>query len=358
MVLSLLAGLAGLAALAAPGGSAAPGRARRLALGRAIGLVLGLAAALGLAAGVAPGPAAPSARAASAPPARAVSAPPARAASAPSARAASAPPARAASVPPARAVSAPSARAATAPGLMWLVDAHAVSLLHGAGAGGALLARAFGGGYVSGPPGGLGIPTATYYSYAAISGAYADGALPGGYRAVLLDMEHWPLTPPAEQAQPARYERLAAGLVHAYGMLLIDAPAVDIVQARCTCASGPSQRRHYLAWDIAGGAARYADVIDIQAQNDERDLPGYQDFVAAAAQAAQAAHPGVAVLAGLSTDNGSQEVGGGQLQAAYRDVSGLVAGFWLNIPAKSAACPDCAGPYPGPALSLLRRIYG
>ncbi len=62
------------------------------------------------------------------------------------------------------------------------------------------------------------------------------------------------------QINPAKYEQLAASLVHkhkvdGHTMLLIDAPAVDIVQARCSC-PGDSARQHYLQWDIAGGAAR------------------------------------------------------------------------------------------------------
>lgn len=258
----------------------------------------------------------------------------------------------------------PAALAATAPKPTWVIDAHAVDLLRGAGASGSLLNEAFGGtrAYVSGPPGSLGIPTATYDSYTAIEQAFADGALPGKYRAVLLDMEHWKFTPQAEQVDPAKYERLAAILVHKHkvggrAMLLIDAPASDIVQARCGC-KGASVWQHYLDWDIAGGAARYADVIDIQAQGEEQVLPNYKQFVATAARQARKAHSAVVVLAGLSTDNGAEEVFGSQLYQAYLDVRGLVVGFWLNIPSQGPHCPKCAGPYPGPALSLLRKIYG
>jgi hypothetical protein len=256
------------------------------------------------------------------------------------------------------------ALAASAPKPTWVIDAHAVDLLRGAGASGTLLTEAFGGGraYVPGPPGSLGIPTATYVSYTAIRAAFADGALPGKYRAVLLDMEHWKFTPHQEQLDPAKYEQLAAALVHTHRvaghkMLLIDAPAVDIVAARCGC-SGASARRYYLRSDIVGGAARYADVIDIQAQNDERSLSSYKQFVAMAAGQARKAHSAVVVLAGLSTDNGTHEVFGSQLYRAFLDVRGLVAGFWLNIPAKSPQCPNCGGPFPGPALFLLQKIYG
>ena len=130
--------------------------------------------------------------------------------------------------------------------------------------------------------------------------------------------------------------------------------AVDIVQARYSC-PGDSARQHYLQRDIAGGAARYADVIDIQAQNDERDLFSYEQFVAATARQARAAHASVVVLAGLSTDNGTQEVSGSQLYQPCLDVRTLVAAYWLNVPGKS---PELRGTYPKPALALLQKIYG
>jgi hypothetical protein len=258
------------------------------------------------------------------------------------------------------------ASATTAPQVSWLISSNAINLLKQAGASSALLTEAFGNknAYVVGKPsaGSLGIPTATYDSYADIQRAFADGALPGPYQAVLLDMEHWQFTPPAEQKSPEKYERLAAALVHQHTvnghmMLFIAAPATDIVAARCQC-SGSSARYYYLHWDIAGGAARDADVVDIQAQNDETQLSSYASFVSQAAADAKQANPHVVVLSGLSTDNGPAEIWGGQLFQAYQAVRAQVAGYWLNIPAKSAQCPACGGPFPRPALSLLRKIYG
>jgi hypothetical protein len=215
--------------------------------------------------------------------------------------------------------SAPAALAATAPS-KWIINAHAITLLRGAGASNALLTEAFGGShaYVSGMPDGFGIPTVTYDSYSAVQKAFASGALPGKHQAVLLDLEHWSLTPAAEQSNPAKYEQLTAALVHAHQMLLITAPAVDIVEAQCACSTAAAQRQHYLSLNIAAGAARYANVIDIQAQNDERGVASYQAFVSVAASQARAANNSVVVLAGLSTDNGAIRVTGAQQFAAIR----------------------------------------
>jgi hypothetical protein len=265
------------------------------------------------------------------------------------------------------AVMSPIGAGASAPDITWLINAHAITLLRQAGANSSLLDEAFGDAhsYVPGKPspGSLGMPTATYYSYADIKTAFSKGALPGPYRAVLLDMEHWDATPTTEQDSPAKYEQLAAQLAHSHSvdgnrMLFITAPAVDLVRARCACSTGSSARQQYLDWDFAGGAARYADVFDVQAQNDERDVPSYDSFVSKAAQQARTANRHVTVLAGLSTDNGSQEVYGYQLTNAYHAVQDEVAGYWLNIPGPSTQCPSCGGPWPGPALTLLQNIYG
>jgi hypothetical protein len=257
---------------------------------------------------------------------------------------------------------------AAAPTITWVIEAHAITLLQQAGASQSLLQKAFGNthSYEPGVSSGstpLGVPTASYDSYTAIKQAFASNALPGRFRAVLLDLEHWKFTPVNEQDNPAKYEKLAAKLVHSHKvdghpMLLITTPAVDLVLAHCSCSTGNSMRQHYLSADIAGGAARYADIIDIQAQSVERSVRDFTTFVSKAAKQARAANKKVVVIAGLSTDNGSQEVYAYQLLDAYKAVRKIVAGYWLNIPGPGPFCPKCGGPFPAPAVTFLKDIYG
>jgi hypothetical protein len=118
---------------------------------------------------------------------------------------------------------------------------------------------------------------------------------------------------------------------------------------------GLGQLRAYLLDGIAAGAARYADVIDIQAQRAETAPSAYASFVTAAAAQARKANPHVLVLAGLRS---GFLVTAAELFAAYSSVKSIVDGYWLNIPGSGALCPSCRAPDPRPALELLRRIYG
>lgn len=258
----------------------------------------------------------------------------------------------------------PAASAAVAPSISWMINAHDVTLMQHEGASKSLLNQAFANSrsYLPGGSGTLGVRTATYDSYTAIQKAFASGALPGHFQAVVLDMEHWRFTPVSEQDDPAKFERLAAELVHSHKvdghpMLLIAAPAVDIVLARCNCSSASSMRHQYLSSDIVGAAARYANIIDIPAQSVERNIPGFVAFVTRAARQARKANPGVVALAGLSTDYLDQEVYGNQLYRAFTAVRKMVTGFWLDVPEPGTYCPRCAGPYPAAALDFFKDVY-
>jgi hypothetical protein len=106
---------------------------------------------------------------------------------------------------------------------------------------------------------------------------------------------------------------------------------------------------------IAADAARYADVIDIQAQRIEQATSEYASFVASAAAQARKANPHVVVLAGLRS---VRSITPGELSAAYSSVKSVVNGYWLNIPGPTPQCPTCQPVYPQPALELLKQIYG
>jgi hypothetical protein len=72
-----------------------------------------------------------------------------------------------------------------------------------------------------------------------------------------------------------------------------------------------------------------------------------------AARQARAANPRVTILAGLSTNPPGAEVTSQQLTAAIRATSGVVSGYWLNIPGRGPRCPTCNAPRPDLARQLL-----
>lgn len=190
------------------------------------------------------------------------------------------------------------------------------------------------------------MPTADYTSYASIKAAFRDGRLPGGYRAVIYDNERWQLTPVIEQAHPQRYERLVAKLLHQHGLIYIATPAPDLTWA--TGNPGQDSYAAYLQRDIAGTAARNANVIDIQAQVRETSLSNFTSFVTTAVQQARAFNPRIRVLIGLRANpvpySGITAIQ--KLSAAYHAVATLGDGYWLNV-----------NGHPQPAVCLLQEIY-
>lgn len=198
--------------------------------------------------------------------------------------------------------------------------------------------------------------TASFASEAALQAAVDGGRLAPGTRAVVYDSEDWPATPLAEQQNLAKYYRLAAGAAHRHRLRLIATPAADLVKRLDPSARPGTEYAAFVRLRIAAKAARYADVYEIQAQGSEMALPKYVSFVRAVAAQARQTHPGIEVLAGISTGPGGVRQTASVLFDAVRATRRLVSGYWLNDPAGGSACPKCTGPYPEVAVELLRRL--
>jgi hypothetical protein len=246
--------------------------------------------------------------------------------------------------------------------LDWIIDAHAIKLLKGVGASQKLIDEAFNNDrtYVSGSISAIAaddvpdaVPTVTYESYQSIKTAFADKKLPGDYKALLYDNEHWKFTPRAEQDNPAHYEELVGQLARKHGMIFVSTPAVDLVDATGKLVKH-SAYDTYLSRDIAGDAAKYADVLDIQAQGSEANLRLFTSFADAAIKQARKANPRVILLVGITTNAVTRQ----QLYSAYRSMVGKADGYWLNIPGKGSYCPSCGAPRPATGYYLLQKIYG
>ena len=189
----------------------------------------------------------------------------------------------------------------------------------------------------------------------AIRQALARG-VPPDVRSILYDVEAWSLTPIAEQANPLGSIATAARLVHRAGLRFIAAPGVDLM-GRLHPGQGPYYRS-YVATRFGGAASDAADVFLVQAQTYQNDPPTYGTFVRQVAAQARAAHPGVLVLAGLSTGPHGQPTTADTMLAAVAATGGAVDGYWLNIPGPGPQCPTCGPPNPGIALEFLRKLGG
>jgi hypothetical protein len=198
-------------------------------------------------------------------------------------------------------------------------------------------------------------PVVTFSSVADLRTALADGALPPGTQAVLYDPEAWSYTPAAEQRNPVTAAAQAAGLAHAHGLKIIVAPALNLTTVLLPGGSGPRWRQ-FLDLGLARSMARVADAVEVQAQSLERDPAAYATFVREAAAQARAGHPGVSVLAGLSTNPPGAAVDSHQLTTAIQASQADVDGYWLNIPGSGPRCPTCNTARPDIGAQVLTGV--
>jgi hypothetical protein len=200
------------------------------------------------------------------------------------------------------------------------------------------------------------IPTASFTSETTLARAVNQRQLPFGTRAVVFDAEHWALTPRGQQLGPAIYYQRAAKVAHKHALLLIAAPAPNLILARHPKASGSSLYSAFLSRQIAAGAARYADVFDIQAQALEAQRSPYASFVQSVTFQASEAHPGVELLAGISTDPPGRRRPLAVLLGAVGGSGPAVSGYALSDPGGNSGCAGCVGPHDAAAIALLRGL--
>ena len=194
----------------------------------------------------------------------------------------------------------------------------------------------------------------TYSSAAALERAVEGGQVPAGTYGVLYDPEAWAYTPTAEQQDPVAAATKAAATAHAHGLRFLVAPALNLTTVLAPGSGSRSQT--FLRLGLIGQLAKVADVVELQAQSMERDTAAYASFVSAATSQATAAHPGITVLAGLSTNPPGAAVTTQLLLSAIAATRSVVGGYWLNVPGQGPRCPTCNASRPDIAIQTLRRL--
>jgi hypothetical protein len=173
------------------------------------------------------------------------------------------------------------------------------------------------------------------------------GRVPPDVRIAMYDPEGWEATPLDERVDPVAAMRAFATLAHRHGLLAMITPHPNLVAvpgATCREHVGETQTAAFLRCGITAEAARFADVVEVQAQSLEADPAAYAAFVTEAAVQARAANPGVLVLSGLSTNFTSDP---GVLYRAWTSVRSVVDGHYLNVP---------LGVRPAVATTFLRML--
>lgn len=205
------------------------------------------------------------------------------------------------------------------------------------------------------PVGPASVAVWTFTSVSSMSSTLASWTGPLPVKAVMYDPEAWDLTPAGEQRDPDGAMAAAARVAHQHHLLLIAAPALNLAKVLAPPGAG-ARWETYLRLELAAGAARSADIVEVQAQSLERTPSLYRSFVEQAAAQARRAKPGVTVLAGLSTNPPGSPVTSAEVGQAIEATMALVDGYWVNIPGRGPRCPTCNPMQPSVAIGALRSL--
>jgi hypothetical protein len=200
------------------------------------------------------------------------------------------------------------------------------------------------------------IPTASFESETALASAIERRKLPADTGAVLYDDQHGRQTPRAQQLRPALYYRRAAQVAHAHGLMLIAAPAPDLVRALAPKTPTADTDAEFLKLGIPGAVARSADVYDVQAQSTEANRAKYTAFVRAAGAQAATAHPDLELISGISTTFNGRAQAPAELANTVLASQSVVSGYWLSDPARAKPCASCKVPYARLVPAFLRLL--
>jgi hypothetical protein len=186
------------------------------------------------------------------------------------------------------------------------------------------------------PAGWSSTSTEHWTSFRSFASDVEAGEVPSYVKAAHYDDESWSQTPLAEQLHPAAYQQRFCELAHEHGWTCVTGPGQDLCGV-VPHPRGDTNARCYLDLDLAGKAARFADVVDLQAQALEaRGARTYSRFVRRTARQARAANPAVVVLGNLSPSPGGGPVTAARLAACAKAALPYVDGFYLTIPAGEA----------------------
>lgn len=198
-------------------------------------------------------------------------------------------------------------------------------------------------------------PAMLFTSETSLADALRAGQVPPAVTWVLLDLEHWPLTPSGEQADPVGALRSAVAAAHAHGKKVLFTPAADLLSVLAPGIPAAARSAAFDRLVVRPGSA-VADGFEVQSQQTEATADAVT-FVTGAVAAARAARPGAPVLAGLSTNPDGRRVSAADLLVVYRAaLSAGATGFWLNIPESSPECPRCGIPQAPVAVAFLRAL--
>jgi hypothetical protein len=159
----------------------------------------------------------------------------------------------------------------------------------------------------------------------------SGGGFYHGFTDAMYDPEGWDATPIAEQRDPVVYFKRFSQTARRRGWTVIITPhpsLTTVAGARCGTSGDESEFDAFLRCGLTGEAARWADIVEIQAQQLETDPAAYRAFVVDAAAQARIINPRVQVIAGITT---GRSVTAEQMFRAWDSARDVVDGYYLAI---------------------------
>lgn len=197
------------------------------------------------------------------------------------------------------------------------------------------------------------IPTASFTSESALAKAINRHQLRSGTVAVMYAPQHSrSATPRDEQLHPDTYTQRATQVAHSHGVLLVAAPAVNLVAARAPKTPAGSFYNEFIKQRIAPEMARFADSYAIQADGLATHRSSYVKFVQNIVLQAAVSHPGVELLTGVSGSALGKKQAAKLLLNSVLAAGNVVSGYWLDDPGQTHACPRCTSA----AVTLLHGL--
>jgi len=166
-----------------------------------------------------------------------------------------------------------------------------------------------------------------FNSYARIAQVIADHGIAANTKAVLYDNEWFTHTPANELADPVRYCKMTARLLHKNGLKYIASPGFDLSGHR------PANHEWFQQFVRAGlmKCGADADYLDIQDQL-QQGTAAYAHDAREAATLLRQINPRAKLLMGLSTSPSGRLDPPDRLWQAYQDTKDIADGYWLNVP--------------------------
>jgi len=134
----------------------------------------------------------------------------------------------------------------------------------------------------------------------------------------------WEMTNIAEA-----HERACAWL-HSLGLRVITFPANDIVW-KLPPVPDRDQYQAFISRNIAGQAARHADMAGVQSQGLTASPEAFARYLRLASDQARSASPGIPFFGGLATERLGTPISAQQMHAAYRAAGTICDGYWINV---------------------------